>query len=42
MTRLAIVALMSLAVAWALCYGALRTAEHIARHQITQQQEIEQ
>ncbi len=41
MTRLAIVAAMSLLVAFVLCYGALRTAERIARHQLTQTQQIE-
>ncbi len=43
MKRLAIVAAMSLLVAAVLMYGALRTAERIARHQLTQvQREIEQ
>ncbi len=42
MTRLAIVAAFSLLVAAVLMYGAMRTAERIARHQLTQQQEIEQ
>ncbi len=43
MTRLIVTALMSLLVAAVLCYGALRTAERIARHQLTQvQREIEQ
>ncbi len=41
MTRLAIVAAMSLLVAVVLCYGAMRTAERIARHQLTQQQTLE-
>ncbi len=40
--KLILIALRSLAVAWVLCYGALRTAERIARNQTTQQQEIEQ
>ncbi len=31
--RLALVAAISFALAWALCYGALRTAEAIARKQ---------
>jgi hypothetical protein len=33
---------MSLLFALALCYGALRTAEAIARRQIQQQQEFDQ
>jgi hypothetical protein len=41
-TRLAIVALMSLAFAAVLIYGAMRTGERIAHRQIQQQQEIEQ
>ena len=38
--KLTLVALMSLAVAWVLCYGALRTAERIARRQIDQQNSL--
>ncbi len=32
--RLALVAVISFALAWALCYGAMRTAQSIARQQI--------
>ncbi len=43
MKRLAIVAAFSLLVAATIIYGAMRTAERIARRQLTQvQQEIEQ
>jgi len=38
MIRLAIVATLALAIAWILCYGAMRTAERIASNQ---QQQIE-
>lgn len=38
--RLAIIAALSLAVALVLCYGALRTAERIARRQIDQQNSL--
>lgn len=37
MMRLALIAALSLAIAWTLCYGAMRTAERIAR---SQQQQI--
>ncbi len=41
MTRLIVTALMSLLVAAVLMYGALRTAERIARHQFNAVNHIE-
>jgi hypothetical protein len=40
MTRLAIIAALSLLFAWILCYGAMRTAERIAKGQQTRVESV--
>lgn len=39
--KLATISLLSLALAYALCFAALRVAEAIAKHQIQQQEQIQ-